>query len=53
MQAVQEIRNSNKHLVGKYNPTTATLEILGKGCLTVIHFLSNGEIEVMNSKTEK
>ncbi len=50
---VQEIRNADRHLVGKYNPATNTLTILVKGCLTTIRLLANGGIEVMNSKTEK
>ncbi len=50
---VQEIRNADKHLVGKYNPATSTLAIQAKDCLTIIHFLANEGIEVINSKTEK
>lgn len=53
IQNTQDIRNIKKRLIGRYFPSTSTLEILIKGCLTRIRFLSNGKIEVTNIELSK
>ncbi len=46
----QEIRNSDRHLVGKFDPATATILIERKGCLTTIRLLPDGNIEITNMR---
>lgn len=53
MERIQDIRNMDGRLVGRYYPDTATLEILVKDCLTSICFLPNREIEVSHIKCQK
>ena len=50
MKSAIDIRNSDGRLLGRYSPSTTTLKIQLKGCLSIIHFLPNGELEITNVK---
>lgn len=45
-----DIRNTDKRLVAQYDPVANTIELLVKGCLTIISFSSQGGIEVHHIK---
>lgn len=47
---MQEIRNSYGKLVCRADKNSKTVEIVIKGCITLIRFLDNGAIEVTNKK---
>lgn len=53
MEKIQDIRNTDGRLVGRYYANTSTLEILVKGCLTSICFLPSKEIKVSHAKCQK
>jgi len=47
---MEEIRNANGKLVASVNVATQTVIIVLRGCITRIHFTSDGKYEVINIK---
>lgn len=45
-----DIRNGKRHLIGKYDPATKTIQIIRKGDLTIIRILPDGGIEIINTE---
>ena len=46
---MQEVRNSMDRLVCCIDKSRKTVEIVVKGCKTVIRFLDNGTVEIINA----
>lgn len=46
---MKEIRNSQGKLVCRIDRPNKTVEIAVKGCVTLIHFTDDGEINVTNT----
>ncbi len=46
---MEEVRNSNKKLVCLIDKPNRTVEIVIKGCKTIIQFLDNGMVEIKNN----
>ncbi len=47
---MQEIRNSQGRLVCRVDKTSKTVEIVERGCLTVIRFTDDGKITVKHTE---
>jgi len=47
---MREIRNSDGKLVCRIDEITGTVEIVVKGCVTLIERAEDGEIKVVNHK---
>jgi len=45
---MREVRNSKGFLVCKINEFSGLIEILMKGCITMIQLTSDGEIKISN-----
>ncbi len=48
MTNLTEIRNNQGKLVCRIDKTSKTIEIAIKGCITLINFSDNGNINVIN-----
>lgn len=45
---MQEIRNSSGKLVCRVDTSSKTIEIILKGCITIISFSGDGALKVIN-----
>lgn len=45
-----EIKNAQGKLVCKVDQKSRSIEIVSKGFKTIIRFLANGELEILNEK---
>lgn len=46
---MKDIKNANGKLVCRVNESDRIVEILHKGCRTLVHFMPDGTVKVINS----
>ena len=46
---MEEVRNAANKLVCRLDKTKMIVEIVNKGYITVIHFIPDGRVEIINS----
>ena len=47
---MREVRNTDGRLMAKYDRSSGKLEMMSKGCVTVVRFPPGTDIKIINSK---